>query len=144
MPETSNISVNAFDGAAAWSTLPADVQARIGVFGLELAVGLAISEHAPYPAERAGAEAAQNAGTLLQEAVLGEGGLPDRAWIDPVDTFYGSERFRIPAVLDGVCHSCGCSQHDPCEEGCGWHTSTQCTACAEAPAPVPELAPSSV
>ena len=32
----------------------------------------------------------------------------------------------------GICRVCGCSEYDPCPEGCAWTsaTKTMCTACA--------------
>lgn len=37
---------------------------------------------------------------------------------------------------------CGCSHHDPCDQGCGWAEDDLCTACADAgveAAAVPDL-----
>lgn len=33
--------------------------------------------------------------------------------------------------LGAVCRGCGCSEHDPCPEGCGWHDVDLCTNCGE-------------
>lgn len=130
MADAGNIATNAFDGAATWSTLSPEQQARIGAVALELAVGRAIAEHAPDPACRAGMEAERIALHLLQETVLGVGGLPDAVWTEPEN--WGArrpERYRIPSVVGGVCRACGCSEEDPCNEGCGWHDAVTCTAC---------------
>lgn len=125
MADASNIATDAFDGEAAWATLSPAQQALVGRFALEAAVGRAIAEHAPDPAARAGAEAERIALEWLQEAVLGV--LPDSQWIDAKD---GKERFRVPSGVGAVCTACGCSEEDPCDEGCGWHNATTCTACA--------------
>ncbi|MCJ2081543.1 hypothetical protein [Methylobacterium sp. J-090] len=124
MAKPSNISDTRFDGAAIWAGLTPEYQAKIGAYALEAAIARGISEHAGGPAERAAIQAVTEAHDMLQEAVLGDGGLNDRQWID------GGERFRIPSVIGLVCQSCGCSHDDPCEEGCGWATETTCTACA--------------
>ncbi|KTS34214.1 hypothetical protein NS228_05325 [Methylobacterium indicum] len=126
MADAGNIAATPFDGATVWSTLSPEQQERIGAVALELAVGRAIAEHAPDPACRAGMEAERIALHCLQDAVLGVGGLPDRQWIDPAGD---RERYRIPSVVGSVCQACGCSQEDPCDEGCGWHDAVTCTAC---------------
>lgn len=126
MADTSNIATDPFDGAAVWATLSSEHQARVGAMALEAAVGRAIAEHAPDPAARAGAEAERIALEFLQEAALSGGGLLDRQWIDPTG---GRERYRIPSVVGHVCTACGCSEEDPCDEGCGWHDAVTCTAC---------------
>lgn len=126
MADASNIAPAPFDGWTAWATLSPEQQALIGAYALELAVGRAIAEHAPDPACRAGLEAERIALHCLQAAVLGVGGLPDRQWIDAAGD---RERFRVPSVVGAVCQACGCSEEDPCDEGCGWHDAVTCTAC---------------
>jgi hypothetical protein len=39
--------------------------------------------------------------------------------------------FVVP-LRPGRCRWCGCPDHDPCPDGCGWtdRTETLCTACA--------------
>jgi hypothetical protein len=48
----------------------------------------------------------------------------------------------LQEVLDGpdtrdrlgngvCCRGCGCSENDPCPEGCAWHDDDLCTQCAE-------------
>ena len=128
MPERSNISPTAFDGEAAWSALPAHVQARIGAFALELGIAHAISEHAEYPASRAGERAIEAVGYLLREAVVGYDGVPEAAWWE--GALHEPGTFRLPACAGMVCRQCGCSHNDPCDEGCGWHADGLCTACA--------------
>jgi hypothetical protein len=91
--EPSNISTNRFDGAAIWAGLTAEYQAKIGALALEAAVARGICEHAEGPAQRAADQAETEALDMLQEAVLGDGGLHDRHWVDTVD---GGKRFRIP------------------------------------------------
>ena len=130
MSERSNISATAFDGEAAWAALPPHAQARIGAFALELGVALGIGEHATGPAQRAGEAAALVAGDLLREAVIGYDGVPEPGWWEGTAE---AGVFRLPACLP-VCRTCGCSHHDPCEQGCGWAEDGLCTACAESPA----------
>lgn len=90
----SNISPTAFDGPAAWACLGPDLQARIGAAALEMAVARAIGEHAgANPAGRAGWETERLALDALQDAALGQGGLPDAAWIDRLP---GGEADRLP------------------------------------------------
>lgn len=38
---------------------------------------------------------------------------------------------RRPKFPRGVCRSCGCTEFDPCGEGCAWENKaqTQCTPC---------------
>ena len=38
---------------------------------------------------------------------------------------------RRPTFPRGVCRTCGCTEHDPCPEGCAWtsRAETLCTAC---------------
>ncbi|CAO4165251.1 MULTISPECIES: hypothetical protein [Methylobacteriaceae] len=131
MADATSISTVPFDGATVWATLTPGMQARIGALALEAAVGRAIAEHAFDPASRAGTEAERIALGALQEAVLGMDGLSDKAWVEPEN--WGArivERFRLPSVLGQACHGCGCSERDPCDEGCGWHDAVTCTACA--------------
>lgn len=131
MAEATNISSVPFDGAEVWATLTPSMQARIGALALEVAVGRAVAEHAFDPASRAGTEAERIALDAMQEAVLGMDGLADRVWVEPEN--WGArivERFRLPSVLGLICHECGCSERDPCDEGCGWHDAVTCTACA--------------
>ncbi|MEE8626773.1 MULTISPECIES: hypothetical protein [Methylobacterium] len=126
MADASNISPTPFDGATVWATLSPEEQARIGAVALELAVAGAIAEYLPGPAERAGAEAQRLALKALESAALNADGI-DRKWVDVVG---GKPRIRIPSLVGRVCLTCGCSQEDPCEEGCGWHDAMTCTACA--------------
>ncbi|GJD79572.1 hypothetical protein [Methylobacterium gregans] len=131
MADATNISSVPFDGAEVWATLTPSMQARVGALALEAAVGRAVAEHAFDPASRAGMEAERNALDALQEAVLGMDGLSDKAWVETAN--WGAsvvELFRLPSVLGQACHACGCSERDPCDEGCGWHDAVTCTACA--------------
>lgn len=79
MSERTNISETAFDGAAVWGTLPADVQARIGAAALELGVAMGLMDHAGGPAHRAGEKAFDVAADILRSAVLADG-VPEPAW----------------------------------------------------------------
>ena len=126
MAKDTNIADTLFDGAATWATLSPEQQARIGAVALELAVAGAIAEYLPGPAERAGAEAQRLALKALEFVALSVDGI-GRQWVDDVG---GKPRIRIPSVIGRVCVPCGCSQEDPCHEGCGWHDDVTCTACA--------------
>lgn len=123
------ISPRRFDGARVWRSLSAETQARIGAAALEKAVVQAIFEvdYGKGSAGRAAESALEVADKLLQEAATGEGGLLYDNWIciDGQDI-----TFRLPSVLGRVCNSCGCSEMDACEEGCGWASDVRCTACA--------------
>ncbi|MGU3466408.1 hypothetical protein ACLBXO_16300 [Methylobacterium sp. C33D] len=126
MSEATNISYRPFDGAAAWATLPAHVQARIGAAALEVGVAMGIGDHAGGPAQRAGEQAFEVSTEILREAVLGYDGVHEGLW------WYGplieDGMFCIPSCLP-VCRECGCSENDACEEGCAWHAEGLCTAC---------------
>lgn len=127
MAEVTNIAGASFDGTVAWASLDPRKQAEIGAAALEAAVGRAISEHAGGAAARAGYEAERLALEALQEAALGVGGLHDGQWIDRSQDH---DQFRLPTAIGPVCEACGCSEDDACEDGCGWHSDTICTACA--------------
>lgn len=117
------------DGAAEWAKLPPDVQATIGASAIELIaawVGVdAAADDADdvhgsvTPAIRAFEAADAHCSDQLLEAV--SEAVPV---IDP-------DRPPLPVSLGEVCAQCGCSHHDPCEDGCGWHAPGLCTACAD-------------
>ena len=115
MAERSNIEPEAFDGQAAWATLPPHVQARIGAFAVELGVAMGIMAHGGGPAQRAAEHAFDLSSELLQEAVLGYDGVSDRDWWNDHLSADGGT-FSIPSCIGMVCRACGCSHLDPCEE----------------------------
>lgn len=127
-----SISKTAFDGAAAWEALSPEMQAEVGALALQAAAGswIADSAYGDEPVTRAAAESFHAAAHGI-EALFVAGQIPcrdaDGAW-------------QIPAIIGQVCHRCGCSHEDPCEEGCGWASETLCTACEEAAAPAPKIA----
>lgn len=39
---------------------------------------------------------------------------------------------EVPGLEDDrICHACGCSELDPCPEGCWWHDDDLCSRCGE-------------
>ncbi|MCJ2048801.1 hypothetical protein [Methylobacterium sp. J-070] len=128
--DASNIAEAPFDGDAVWSTLSPELQAKIGAFALEIAVGRVIHEHAGGPAGRAGLAAEAEVLEELCRAVNGEGGLQTETWFEEARMMEPVRyRYRVPSYLGQVCYGCGCSEKDPCPEGCGWASDTLCTAC---------------
>ena len=116
-----------FDGADAWSKLPADVQARIGAIALESVATLSLMERVDEDALPASyGRIAFAAGIELERDMQAE--VLDAL---PEDAFVASDGRspRIPALLGGVCRVCGCSQNFACEGGCGWAAEDVCTAC---------------
>jgi len=127
----SNILTDRFDSMAAWRYLTREQKEIVGLAALDLVVARGIAEHAPDPASRAGYEVERLALAALLEAVLDGGILADHHWVEAAP--HGSsftEVYRLPEVIGQVCHACGCSQEDACDEGCGWASETLCTACA--------------
>jgi hypothetical protein len=104
------------DGAAVWQRLPPHWQALIGACAVELAAawaGIALGERTrPH----------EMAAELLEDrlSLLVEGMAPELL----------AEPTPIPSQLGMVCTGCGCSQYDPCADGCGWAMRNLCTACA--------------
>ena len=118
-----------FDGADAWSKLPADVQALIGSIALELPLVWHLQDiEGPGPESGLSpllarvARAADSALMAALEAAVCEA--------LPPDAYTASDGGpRIPAFLGDVCRVCGCSQENACDEGCGWAAEDLCTAC---------------
>jgi len=49
-----------------------------------------------------------------------------------LETELVEQRCLAAAILRiRCCHSCGCTDTQPCEEGCWWMTDDLCSACAE-------------
>lgn len=130
MTEILPAAFERFDGADAWSKLQAEVQAEIGAIALELVlVWHMLDLEGPGPESALPpvlSRVASASDALLMgglEATVIEA-LPDGAFV--------TARFgipRIPSLLGGVCHACGCSQNDACDEGCGWAAEDLCAAC---------------
>ncbi len=133
MPEISSLMAQPaperFDGAKAWSELPADVQAEIGAIALEIAATDHLFEKSrqevlPELYERVAKVAFRQLDRALLDAV--DEALPDNAFLAT-----DGQLPRLPALLGGVCSVCSCSQNDACDEGCGWASEDLCTACVE-------------
>ena len=119
-----------FNGAEAWSKLPAEVQAEIGAIALELVLVWHMLD-----LEGPGPESALPS-VLMRVASASDallmGGLEATVIEALPDGAFATARFgipRIPSLLGGVCRACGCSQNDACDEGCGWAAEDLCTAC---------------
>lgn len=117
-----------FDGAAAWTQLPPEEQAKIGALALELIAAWAcndeVNETADLPEAYARAAGFCDAELIsaLQDTVV------DAL---PRDAFFEGDLARIPSHLGPICRVCGCTQHDGCECGCGWAADDLCTSCAD-------------
>ena len=137
MEHDATISQTRFDGAAVWATFSPEKQARIGAAAVELAMGHSLAFGGGYATDsaavsKAAAQASMLAHSLIDDEVLG---WPDG--ISPSEYLEAGPmgaQYRIPSIIGMVCLSCGCSEQDACEGGCGWHDETTCTACvAERP-----------
>ncbi|MCJ2086939.1 hypothetical protein MKK88_13205 [Methylobacterium sp. E-005] len=133
MPEISALldrpAPERFDGAEAWSKLPADVQAEIGAIALEMAAVASLHDRLcqddlPEIFHRTSDAATVELWRDLQ-AVTSDA-LPEDAFV----ASHGRMP-RIPSLLGDVCRVCGCSQNDACDFGCGWAAEDLCTACVE-------------
>ncbi|MCJ2015589.1 hypothetical protein [Methylobacterium sp. J-076] len=130
-PEAT-ISPTRFDGAAIWATFSPEKQARIGAAAVELVMGHHLAFAGGYATDsdavsRAAAQAFALARELIDAEVLGwPDGIPPGEWLEKGP--HGAQ-YRIPSIIGMVCLSCGCSEGDACEGGCGWHDETTCTAC---------------
>ncbi|BCP53829.1 hypothetical protein K32_24460 [Kaistia sp. 32K] len=105
-----------FDARAAWLQLSPDVQEEVGRAALDLAMswelGVAVDEgNADQRLQRAAEAGEFMAADQLAGAF--EVHVPDemkRAGDIP----------RVPSAVGTVCHSCGCSELDRCDDGCDW------------------------
>ena len=111
------------DGTAEWAKLPPDVQTRIGAAAIELiaawfgADATADDALARRTAETRAFEAAE---ALCSDRLL-EAVTENVPAIDP-------DRPPLPASLGDICHNCGRTQEDPCEDGCAWCAPDLATA----------------
>lgn len=120
-----------FDGAEAWSKLPADIQILIGSIALELPLVWRLQdlegsgpESGLSPLLARVTNAADSTLMAALETVVCEA--------LPPDAYTASDGSpRIPAFLGSVCRICGCSQMAACDAGCGWAAEDLCTACVE-------------
>jgi hypothetical protein len=135
MPEISELlsrpAPERFDGAEAWSKIPAEAQAAIGAIALELtlawhlqdAAGPGVKSALPPVAARVAGIADSELMAELEATVVDA--LPEGAFTAP------GGGPRLPSLIGGVCRSCGCSQNDACVVGCAWAAEDLCTACVE-------------
>jgi hypothetical protein len=120
-----------FDGAEAWSKLSPEQQAEIGAITLELAVAQhGIDRHIGQTTNNDGRPFDAAEPLLfhaLQDSVTTALGSIDPDLFD--DDLEAPPLVPIPSLLGAVCRICRCSEHDPCDEGCGWAEPDLCTAC---------------
>lgn len=114
-----------FNGAQAWAKLTSEQQAEIGAILLELIVC------------QNGEDAHEDDGRL---GPTFEGGYPhiDQLLMDAVSDALHSRmpevlndyHVPVPSLIGPLCRACGCSEYNPCPEGCGWAEPDLCTSCA--------------
>lgn len=128
-----NRFVERFAGSAAWSTLPAEVQAAVGAAALELVVawtGQDAYGNVPEEDEGKGADPARPffaAEPAITDALFNL--LSDHLH----EVLESAEPMPVPSLLGPVCRACGCSESDACQPfSCGWAEENLCTACAPA------------
>ncbi len=115
-----------FDGAALWATLPEELKAAIGAAALEQIASEEMAGRA-YEDDRPIWDRVAGAAERVCRAVMMEA-FVEGVSREALETANGQP--AIPALLGMVCERCGCSQHDACDEGCGWARENLCTACA--------------
>ena len=125
-------SLERFNGASAWAMLKPEVQAAIGAIALEYIInieGLALPLDFQNLTARDRAFIAADAllSCKLHETVCD-------ALHSHVPAALGGYQIPIPSQLGQICRVCGCSEFDPCREGCGWSEDDLCTACKAAEA----------
>lgn len=112
-----------FDGTAAFSELPPEVQVEIGGLALELVLAWI------------GQDAYENE-EWTRPFHTGEPLLLDQlqsAAEDTLKEILEQDILPVPSRLGQVCEICGCSDEDACEQGCSWISPTLCSACEHAP-----------
>lgn len=116
-----------FDAAAHWAALSPEQQATVGAAALAYVAGVNAEE----------VESGDRFGTAQSRAAREAVNLADQHLIDVVSDALPPDAWRdrwaralLPAIIGDVCRVCGCSEHDPCEDGCGWAEKHLCTACA--------------
>ena len=122
-----------FDGVAAWATLTLEQQAVIGAIALEYMI--AVTGRDAYRDVESLALLARpfEASEALLLGQLYES-IEDALAATVPDLNDDVAFVPIPSRLGAVCHTCLCSEYDPCPEGCGWSEPGLCTACAGAKA----------
>lgn len=123
------LSKIAFNGAAIVAGLDPEERDALAALALERLAATWLAVDAEATGDHVLRRAAEHAGELVTEALD--------------DFFQETASFRllrdsqgaaqIPSIVGAVCHACGCSHHDPCPRGCGWHSETLCTACHHDP-----------
>ena len=117
-------------GTVAWANLPPDVQSVIGALALELLgawIGLDAATDDD-PAATPASRAFEAADSLCSDRLLGA--VTENVLSLDVD------HPPLPVSLGPVCRRCGCSEHDPCDVGCGWLEPDLCTACVSPASPI--------
>lgn len=133
MPEIAELMARPaperFDGAEAWAKLPPEVQAEIGAIALELTLVWHLLDQEGLGPDSGLSPLLTRVASAADNLLMG--GLQQTVTDAlPEDAYTASDgTFRIPSLLGGVCRSCGCSQNDPCDVGCGWADEDLCTAC---------------
>lgn len=124
---STSLTLERFDGEAAWRLLSPEDQLRIGAIAMELGANFRLQDlilegKLDQRFDRVAGAADTALIGLLTQAV--DDVLPEGAFLAP-----DGRSPRIPYLLGGVCRACGCSQNDACDEGCGWAGVDLCTAC---------------
>ena len=88
---------------------------------------LIVDDVTPLPGAEATGYACRGCGTV--ELAAEDGGLPEK-WVEK--KFPEREFFLCPECQEDVqiCRVCGCSNEDPCEEGCYWVEEDLCSVCS--------------
>ncbi|WP_426315568.1 hypothetical protein ACN9MF_11645 [Methylobacterium fujisawaense] len=133
MPEISELMARPaperFDGAEAWTKIPAAAQAAIGAIALELTLAWHLQDAAGPGVESALPPVAARVAGIADSELMAE---LEATVVDalPEGAFTAADGGpRIPSLVGGVCRSCGCSQNDACAVGCAWAAEDLCTAC---------------
>lgn len=121
------MTLERFDGAAAWGELDPDQQADIGAAALELVAAWNLQERVfEDPLDARYAKLGEIADAVVIARMM-------EAFVDAVgrealEAADGSP--RVPDLLGPICRVCGCTERNACEGGCGWAEDDLCTACA--------------
>lgn len=129
---TTNVSKDRFDGMVHWKTLSPEQQDAVGAAALEYVAGSHAAEQDAddtflTPKSRTGHASWDAATDVLCRVVVDA--MPITAWSD------SRGQALIPSCIGPVCRVCGCSENDPCPQGCGWAAEDLCTACVGAASP---------
>jgi hypothetical protein len=109
-----------FNGREAWQELTFEQQARIGAAALELVVNWRGDDYGcDFHEVRPFQEGELIILDELEEAV--NAAIPGTLQASPLP---------VPSLIGPVCRECGCSERDPCDDGCSWVEPDLCSACA--------------